>query len=61
MPRLLVVDDEPSICWALSRLGQSLGHRSGHGLVRRTGAGIGRRSSRPMPWCSTSACPAWTA
>ncbi len=26
MPRLLVVDDEPSICWALSRLGQSLGH-----------------------------------
>ena len=26
MSRLLVVDDEPSICWALSRLGQSLGH-----------------------------------
>lgn len=26
MSRLLVVDDEPSICWAFSRLGQSLGH-----------------------------------
>ena len=26
MSRLLVVDDEPSICWALKRLGQSLGH-----------------------------------
>lgn len=26
MPRLLIVDDESSICWALSRLGQSLGH-----------------------------------
>jgi len=26
MSRLLVVDDEPSICWALRRLGQSLGH-----------------------------------
>ena len=26
MPRMLVVDDEPSICWALNRLGQSLGH-----------------------------------
>jgi two-component system nitrogen regulation response regulator GlnG len=26
MARLLVVDDEPSICWALSRLGQGLGH-----------------------------------
>ena len=26
MSRLLVVDDEPSICWALGRLGQSLGH-----------------------------------
>lgn len=25
MPSLLVVDDEPSICWALSRLGKSLG------------------------------------
>ncbi len=26
MSRVLVVDDEPSICWALSRLAQSLGH-----------------------------------
>jgi DNA-binding NtrC family response regulator len=26
MPKWLVVDDEPSICWALARLGESLGH-----------------------------------
>lgn len=26
MPKWLVVDDEPSICWALTRLGESLGH-----------------------------------
>ncbi len=26
MPRVLVVDDEQSICWGLSRLGASLGH-----------------------------------
>jgi two-component system nitrogen regulation response regulator GlnG len=25
--RILVVDDEPSICWGLSRLGRSMGHR----------------------------------
>src|SRR5580704_16908887 len=24
--RLLIVDDEPTICWGLSRLGQQLGH-----------------------------------
>ncbi len=27
MKRLLIVDDEPSICWGLARLGESLGHR----------------------------------
>lgn len=27
MARILVVDDEPSICWGLSRLGRSMGHR----------------------------------
>ena len=26
MARILVVDDEPAICWALSRLGTNLGH-----------------------------------
>lgn len=26
MSKLLIVDDEPSICWGLSRLGESLGH-----------------------------------
>lgn len=26
MPKLLVVDDEPSICWALARAAQRLGH-----------------------------------
>jgi DNA-binding NtrC family response regulator len=26
MPKWLVVDDEPSICWALTQLGESLGH-----------------------------------
>jgi two-component system, NtrC family, nitrogen regulation response regulator GlnG len=26
MPRLLIVDDEPSICWALRRVAQTLGH-----------------------------------
>ena len=26
MKRLLIVDDEPSICWGLARLGESLGH-----------------------------------
>ncbi|MCL4207546.1 MAG: sigma-54 dependent transcriptional regulator [Pirellulaceae bacterium] len=26
MPKWLVVDDEPSICWALTRLGESMGH-----------------------------------
>ena len=26
MSKLLVVDDEESICWGLSRLGESLGH-----------------------------------
>jgi DNA-binding NtrC family response regulator len=26
MPKWLVVDDEPSICWALTRLGESSGH-----------------------------------
>ena len=26
MPKVLVVDDEQSICWGLSRLGESLGH-----------------------------------
>jgi two-component system, NtrC family, nitrogen regulation response regulator GlnG len=27
MPRILVVDDEPSICWGLSRLARAMGHR----------------------------------
>lgn len=27
MPTMLVVDDEQSICWGLTRLGESLGHR----------------------------------
>lgn len=27
MPKLLVVDDEQSICWGLGRLGEELGHR----------------------------------
>ncbi len=27
MPRILVVDDEPSICWGLERLARSMGHR----------------------------------
>lgn len=27
MAQLLVVDDEPSICWGISQLGQGLGHR----------------------------------
>src|SRR5262245_27521086 len=26
MPTLLVVDDEPSICWGLTRLGEEMGH-----------------------------------
>ena len=26
MPSILVVDDEQSICWGLTRLGESLGH-----------------------------------
>ncbi len=26
MSKILVVDDEPSICWGLGRLGESLGH-----------------------------------
>ncbi|HHK41558.1 MAG TPA: response regulator, partial [Planctomycetaceae bacterium] len=25
LPRVLVVDDEPTICWALQRLGESAG------------------------------------
>jgi len=27
MPHLLVVDDEPSICWGIQRLGEGLGHQ----------------------------------
>ena len=27
LPRILVVDDEPSICWGLSRLARAMGHR----------------------------------
>lgn len=27
MPNLLVVDDEPAICWGITRLGKSLGHK----------------------------------
>ena len=27
MPRILIVDDEPSICWGLERLARSMGHR----------------------------------
>ena len=26
MPRLLIIDDEPAICWGLKRLGEELGH-----------------------------------
>lgn len=28
MPRILIVDDEPSICWGLERLVRSMGHRA---------------------------------
>src|SRR6188508_2952247 len=27
MPTLLVVDDEPSICWGLTQLGEEMGHQ----------------------------------
>ena len=39
MANLLVVDDEPSICWGLSRLGGNLGH------TVRTAASICRPDS----------------
>ncbi len=44
MSRILVVDDEPSICWGLSRLARSLGHRvdaassAEHGLALASAA-----------------------
>ena len=28
MPHLLIVDDEPSICWGMAKLAESLGHRA---------------------------------
>jgi two-component system nitrogen regulation response regulator GlnG len=46
VPRVLVVDDEESICWGLSRLGESLGHE----VVAASSAeqGLARvESSRP--------------
>ena len=48
MSKLLVVDDEQSICWGLTRLGESLGHEvvaasSAEQAFRRSRAAAARR------------------
>ena len=60
MSRILVVDDEATICWAFR---ESLGDE-GHQVEVASSAEEGLRSPTPgrsTPSCSTSACPAWTA
>ena len=60
MAHLLIVDDEQSICWALSKLAEELG-LSALRRQRPNKAWI-RREPRPRMLSSwTSACPAWTA
>jgi two-component system nitrogen regulation response regulator GlnG len=46
VPTVLVVDDEQSICWGLSRLGESLGHKV-----------ISASSAEQALACAEAACP----
>ena len=41
MSHLLIVDDEPSICWGLAKLAEELGHQRRDGRVGRAGIGGG--------------------
>ena len=59
MSRILIVDDEASICWAFRESLADLGHHVEVAASAEEGCGSPDRT-RSTWWCSTSGCPAWT-
>jgi CheY-like chemotaxis protein len=59
MPKWLVVDDEPSICWALTQLGESLGHDVTGLPSAETALQWVQHSNRTSSFW-TYVCPEWT-
>ena len=59
MSRILIVDDEASICWAFRESLTDEGHEVHVAASAEEGLRDRRRRPRPTRWCSTSACPAW--
>ncbi len=60
-PRILVIDDEPQMHRFLGPALTAAGFEPMRADDGAGGPAGHRRRPRPMRWCSTSACPTWTA
>lgn len=60
MPRILVVDDEPSICWGLSRLARTMGLRVDTASTAEEGLTLAA-AIQPDVLVLDVRLPAWTA
>ena len=59
MPHLLVVDDEPSICWGLMKLAIGMGLSAESAASAEKGLELAPESTSPTSCFSMCVCPAW--